>query len=190
MIMQTFTRTDSIGVILSDINVFQAQPEDTEAVLQLLVRTAEWLKSKGSTQWNALLRGEDSHQTPEAIKHGEVYIFMQGSILAGMVMLMQRASAWDVELWGDEGHASSIYLHRLNINREAAGTNLGEAIVHWADSGIHFAGKDRIRLDCIANNAKLNDFYKSCGYEFIGSASNPMGQFNKYEKPIRQDNEA
>ncbi|WP_063845941.1 GNAT family N-acetyltransferase [Paenibacillus sp. FJAT-27812] len=182
--MPTFSRTDSIGIIQPNITVFQARPEDTDAVLQLLVRTAEWLKSKGSTQWSGLLQGEDSHQTPEAIKRGEVYIFMQENILAGMVMLMQRESAWDRELWGDEGHSSSIYLHRLNINREAAGKNLGEAIVHWADSGIQFAGKDRIRLDCIANNPRLNAFYVSCGYECKGSASNPMGEFNKYEKLI------
>ena len=59
---------------------------------------------------------------------------------------------------------------------------MGEAIVNWAGSGIHFPGKDRIRLDCIANNEKLNAFYRSCGYAFKGSAANPMGVFNKYEK--------
>ncbi|MDQ8733954.1 GNAT family N-acetyltransferase [Paenibacillus sp. LHD-38] len=180
--MSAFTRTDSIGIIQSDIKVFQAKPEDTEAVLQLLVQTAEWLRSKGSKQWSGLLHGEDSHQTQEAIKRGEVYIFLQGSMLAGMVMLMQQESAWDRGLWGDEGHESSVYLHRLNINREAAGKGLGEAIVRWSDSGIHFPGKDRIRLDCIASNAKLNQFYLDCGYEFKGSASNEISTFNKYEK--------
>lgn len=180
--MSIFTRTDHIGVIQPDINVYQAKPEDTEAVLQLLIQTAEWLKSKGSTQWSGLLKGEDSHQTPEAIKRGEVYLFRQGNRLAGMVMLMQQASAWDRELWGEEGHEQSIYLHRLNINREVAGKNLGEAIVDWAGSGIHFEGKDRIRLDCIANNPKLNAFYLSCGYEHKGLSSNAMGEFNLYEK--------
>ncbi|WP_028612336.1 GNAT family N-acetyltransferase [Paenibacillus harenae] len=187
--MSSYTRTNSIGIIQPDVKIFQANEEDTPAVLQLLVRTAEWLQSKGSTQWNGLLRGEDSHRTPEAVKRGEVYIFIQGSVLAGMVMLMQEASAWDRELWGDEGHESSVYLHRLNINREASGKKLGEAIVRWAASGIHFAGKDRIRLDCIANNAKLNDFYRSCGYEYIGSVSNAMGEFSKYEKLVHRSPE-
>jgi len=181
--MSIITRTDQIGVIKPNIKVYQAKPEDTEAVLRLLIQTAEWLKSKGSTQWSGLLKGEDSHQTPEAIKRGEVYIFMQDNRLTGMVMLMQKASAWDRQLWGEEGHEQSIYLHRLNVNREVAGKNLGEAIVDWAGSGIHFAGKDRIRLDCIANNEKLNAFYRSLGYEYKGSAVNAMGEFNLYEKP-------
>ncbi|WP_139991844.1 MULTISPECIES: GNAT family N-acetyltransferase [Paenibacillus] len=183
--MSANTHTDPIGTILNDIKVFQAKPEDTAEVLELLIQTAQWLKSKGSTQWGGLLHGVDSHQTPEAIKRGEVYIFIQGSVLVGMVMLMQQASAWDRELWGDEGHENSVYLHRLNINREAAGKDLGEAIVHWADSGIHFSGKDRIRLDCIANNEKLNRFYLNCGYTFIGSATNASGEFNKYEKLVK-----
>ncbi|MGO4548319.1 GNAT family N-acetyltransferase [Paenibacillus sp. 2TAB23] len=179
--MTNSIQTGSLGSIKPDIEVFRARPEDTEAVLQLLVQTAEWLRSKGSRQWSGLLQGEDSHQTPEAIKRGEVYLFMQGSMLAGIVMLMQKESAWDRELWGAEGHESAIYLHRLAINREAAGKNVGEAIVRWAASGIVFEGKDRIRLDCIANNAKLNAFYLNCGYAYKGTAVNAMGEFNKYE---------
>jgi hypothetical protein len=182
-----FTQSEPIGIIQNHIKVFQAKEEDTAAVLQLLVNTAEWLKSKGSTQWSALLQGEDSHQTPEAIKRGEVYLFVHEHTLLGMVMLMQQASPWDRELWGEAGHESSVYLHRLNINRAAAGTNLGQAIVSWASTGIHFPGKDRIRLDCIANNPKLNDFYRdSCSYEFKGTASNPVGEFNLYEKIVSQ----
>lgn len=180
--MSLFTRTNQIGTIHSDVKVFQAKIEDTEAVLQLLVQTAQWLKSKGSTQWSGLLEGDDSHQTPEAIKRGEVYIFMQGNLLAGMVMLKEHGSAWDHELWGDEDYERAVYLHRLNINREIAGKHLGEAIVNWSSSGIHFDGKDRIRLDCIANNEKLNAFYLSSGYEYKGSASNALGTFNLYEK--------
>ncbi|MBD2869046.1 GNAT family N-acetyltransferase [Paenibacillus arenilitoris] len=187
--MTTFTRPDPIGIIQPDIKVYQAREADTQAVAQLLVRTAEWLKSQGSAQWNALLRGEDSHNTPEAIKRGEVYLFMKGDMLAGMVMLMQKASAWDRQLWGEEGHESSVYLHRLNINREAAGGGLGEAIVRWADSGIAFDGKDRIRLDCIASNPKLNELYKRCGYTYAGSASNAMGVYSKYEKRIGDSSE-
>lgn len=182
--MPSSTRMNPIGVIEPDIHVFQAKPEDTEAVLQLLISTAEWLRSKGSSQWNALLRGEDSHRTPEAIARGEVYIFEKGGVLAGMVMLMQKASSWDQELWREEGHESSIYLHRLNINREVAGGNLGEAIVRWAESGIRFPGKDRIRLDCVAGSAKLNEFYLKCGYTYIGTAVNGMGEYSKFEKVI------
>jgi len=59
-------------------------------------------------------------------------------------------------------------LHRLIVNRDYAGQELGFAILSWIDNGIQFTGKDRIRLDCIAHNEKLNNFYKQCGYNNIG----------------------
>ncbi|TJY42265.1 GNAT family N-acetyltransferase [Cohnella pontilimi] len=159
----------------------KAQLEDTDAVKRLLVRTAEWLKSKGSTQWSGLLHGEDYHDTAGAIRRGDVYVFHVGGVLAGTVILLQQPSAWDRDLWGDEGHEPSIYLHRLAINRELGGTGLGTRIMRWAETGIRFPGKDRIRLDCIADNPVLNRFYSGLGYEFKGTA--PTG-FNLYEKKL------
>jgi ribosomal protein S18 acetylase RimI-like enzyme len=164
------------------IQAYQATHEDTAEVTQLLVRTAQWLQSRGSTQWNGLLRGEDSLNTPEAINRGDVYVFRQGNILMGMVMLLQHPNAWDKELWGEEGHESSLYMHRLAINREYAGQEVGRLMMQWAESGVAFPGKDRIRLDCIANNPVLNAFYQGLGYEIKGLASNPVGEFNLYEK--------
>ncbi len=166
--MSSIIRRDHLGVLGSETKAYLAKQEDTQAASGASGSTAEWLKSTGSTQWSGLLQGEDSHNTPEAIKRGEVYIFMQGSMLAGMVMLLQRESAWDAELWGEEGHESSIYLHRLNINRAAAGKNLGEQIVRWGRFRNPVCRKRSDWLDCIANNPKLNDFYRRCGYAYKG----------------------
>lgn len=72
----------------------QAKPENTEAVMSLLVETAEWLQSQGSSQWNALLKGEDSHDTAGAIRRGDVFVFKKGDEIAGMVILMVQPSPW------------------------------------------------------------------------------------------------
>jgi ribosomal protein S18 acetylase RimI-like enzyme len=162
-----------------DITVRQAAPDQTAEVTQLLVLTAEWLQSKGSNQWSSLLRGDDYHDTAGAIRRGDVFVFHQGEVLAGMVILLQRPSQWDVKLWGEEGHETAVYLHRLSINRQFGGTGLGAKMMRWAESGIRFPGKDRIRLDCIADNPLLNEFYRGLGYEWKGSAP---GGFNLYEK--------
>jgi hypothetical protein len=162
-----------------EITASQAKSEQTEAVKQLLIQAAGWLKARGSTQWSGLLQGEDYHDTAGAIERGDVFVFYKGDVLAGTVILLQRPSAWDQDLWGDEGHEEAVYLHRLAINRDFGGTGLGAGIMRWAESGIRFPGKDRIRLDCIADNAVLNGFYSRLGYEFMGTT--PTG-FNKYEK--------
>ncbi|PAD76846.1 GNAT family N-acetyltransferase [Paenibacillus campinasensis] len=161
----------------------QAQPEHTEAVMGLLLETARWLKSKGSDQWSGLLEGKDSHDTPSAIERGEVFVAMDGEQVAGMVILMKQPSQWDYSLWGDKAHPEdrALYLHRLAINRQYANSGLGEAILRWCDAGIRFEGKDRVRLDCIANNPTLNAFYSGNGYRFVGT----NGEFNIYEKPVQ-----
>ncbi|MFC4099511.1 GNAT family N-acetyltransferase [Paenibacillus xanthanilyticus] len=160
----------------------QATPEDTEAVLALLLGTAKWLQSTGSTQWSALLRGEDSHDTPAAIRRGETFVFAaEDGELAGVFILMQQPSPWDRDLWGElaENGESAFYLHRLAINRRFAGRRLGEAMMRWAESGIQFGGKTLVRLDCIASNEALNRFYSGLGYAFRGATNG----FNLYEKP-------
>ncbi|BBI34214.1 GNAT family N-acetyltransferase [Cohnella abietis] len=165
-------------------SVKQAEPEDTQAIMRLLVNTAEWLLSKGSSQWNALLRGEDSHNTPEAIEQGEVFIFKQDTQLVGMFMLQKEQSKWDRELWGEETDKSSVYLHRLAINRKFAGKGIGKQMMLWVNSGIPYPGKNTIKLDCASNNTILNAFYRELGYDFKGLAVNEYGEFSKFEKKI------
>jgi ribosomal protein S18 acetylase RimI-like enzyme len=173
-----------------DIRASQAQPDDTPAVTNLLVRTAEWIRSLGSTQWQGLLQGEDSHDTPAAIRRGDVFAFKSGDTLVGIMLLFRHPSAWDRELWGVEGHESSIYLHRLAINRDFAGRGLGEQMLRWADSGIEFPVKDRIRLDCMADIPYLKAFYRKAGYTFKGEAANHLGRFNLFEKGVSIDGTA
>lgn len=148
----------------------KAEEADTPGVQALLLQTAKWLRSKGSTQWNALLRGEDTHNTADSILSGDVYLFKEGGELAGMVTLLRAASAWDKTLWGGVGHEGTIYLHRLAINRAYGGRGLGASILRWVDHGIRFDGARRIRLDCIASNERLNSFYRAAGYTYRGTS--------------------
>ncbi|AZN42026.1 GNAT family N-acetyltransferase [Paenibacillus albus] len=164
------------------IRVVQAKPSDAVDVMNLLVETARWLQSKGSTQWSALLSGDDHHNVTGHIEKGELFMFKDGDTLAGIVLLMQVPGEWDHSLWGPDGHESIVYLHRLAINRNYAKQGLGADIVKWAEEGVSFPGKDRIRLDCIANNETLNKFYSGIGYTYKGTS--PSG-FCLYEKALK-----
>lgn len=148
----------------------QATLKDASAVTQSLRQTALWLQSTGSTQWGDLIDGEDKHGTNHAIERGEVFIFRQQGQeeLAGMVILFQNPSEWDINLWKGHNLTSSIFLHRLNINRNVAGKGFGEAIMNWVANDIRFPGKDTVRLDCIATNEHLFAFYTRMGYKHQG----------------------
>ncbi|WP_145412617.1 N-acetyltransferase [Paenibacillus xylanexedens] len=179
----THTFTIHSQYINDGFQAVQAQPEDTEEVLSLLAETASWLKSKGSSQWNALLQGEDSHDTPSAIRRGDVFVFKKEAQIAGMVILMQKPSPWDLKLWGDQAHAEdgAIYLHRLAIRRKYARTGLGKSILEWSSRGIQFENKSLVRLDCGADNVTLNTFYAGNGFRYAGKHDG----FSIYEKPVK-----
>ncbi|MGG1571686.1 GNAT family N-acetyltransferase [Fictibacillus sp. NRS-1165] len=176
--MKNFTIINA--AVNDEVLAYQASAEDTQEVMGLLVNTAQWLKSKGSTQWSELLEGKDVHGMARSILEGDVFIFKnKESKIAGVVMLPQKASAWDLELWGED-HQAAIYLHRLAIDRNAAGKNLGGDILNWVTNSISFSGKSVIRLDCIASNESLNRFYRGAGFTFRGTSESG---FNIYDKP-------
>ncbi|PYE52350.1 GNAT family N-acetyltransferase [Paenibacillus barcinonensis] len=168
--------------IHDNFRAVQAGPEDTDDVQSLLLETALWLQSQGSSQWSALLDGEDSHNTPAAIRRGDVFIFKKEAEIAGMVILMQKPSPWDCKLWGDKAHAldGALYLHRLAIRRKYAHTGLGKSILLWSINGIKFEHKSLVRLDCGASNATLNAFYARNGFSFV----NESDGFSMYERAV------
>ncbi|PWV95206.1 acetyltransferase (GNAT) family protein [Paenibacillus cellulosilyticus] len=171
--------------VIDRIVAVQSTAEDAPAIMDLLLKTAQWLNSKGSTQWGALLHGEDAHHSVESARRGDVYLFKDGDTLAGIVMLLRSPSPWDIELWGEEGHEGAVYLHRLAINRDYSGRNLGEAILQWVHTGIRFDGKDRIRLDCNDSNPLLDQFYRSAGYTYMGHADKGFFLFERMQPTLQ-----
>ncbi|HIW31152.1 MAG TPA: GNAT family N-acetyltransferase [Candidatus Paenibacillus intestinavium] len=168
--------------VFEDFHAFQATAEDMNVIRDLIVHTVNWLKSMGSTQWNSLPNEQDDHYLANAIANGEVIVFRKTGTdaLAGSVILQQHPGDWDRKLWGAIAASKNdaIYLHRLIVNREYSSRELGSHILSWIDQSIQFTGRDRIKLDCIAHNEKLNAFYMRCGFTYMGETDG----FIIYEK--------
>ncbi len=55
----------------------------------------------------------------------------------------------------------------------------------WAENKIKTSGKNNIRIDCIASNKKLDNYYVSRGYEFVRKHEYCDGVIgNLYEKSV------
>lgn len=157
-----------------------ATEADRQDIHNLLLQTARWLESRGSKQWSALLNGHDVHGTAEAVAAGNVFVFRRGNELSGMVILFAEPTVWDCELWAGEESEKAVYLHRLAIARAHAGSGLGSQILEWAISGICFAGREVMRLDCMAGVGALDRFYRSHGFDYLGERKG----FNIYQRPL------
>ena len=149
------------------LKIETAQQKDYELVLSILTETAEWLAAKGSSQWSDLLSGKDVHNTQRAIERNEVYLVKQDQQVMGMFVLWDEQSAWDKTLWGiDESH-HTYYLHRITLTKNAHGKNLGKSLMEAALEISRIDQKEKVRLDCMADNLYLNTFYKKSGFKLL-----------------------
>ncbi|MBC6314341.1 GNAT family N-acetyltransferase [Listeria grandensis] len=162
--------------------VKEASVSEEASLQQLMIDTASWLKSRGSSQWSDILEGMDVHGLSDRIRDGEVFLVLRGAEITAAFILRKTASDWDARLWNDHGKdAPARYLHRLMIAREWSGKNLSQAILDWASKEAEHTGHVAVRLDCIADNQKLNTLYQNAGFINIATVDG----FCIYEKKRR-----
>ncbi|WP_027109085.1 GNAT family N-acetyltransferase [Lacticigenium naphthae] len=175
----------------NEIRVYQAKSKDLPLIQFFLHETAQWLKDKGSKQWNGILEGKDTHNTPQAIEKGEVYIVDLDNEPAGMFVLWDHQSEWDQELWGVDTSFDYYYLHRVTIHRKHAGKGLADKLLYKAIEVAQADHKKAVRLDCLATNAYLNQMYSRAGFEKVGitkehDAGEQIADFNLYEVDLEK----
>lgn len=149
--------------MISDEVVRRAAPDEGATVLAVLDDAAGWLAGRGVVQWPGSFR-------PEWIEPG---------LSAGDVWLVERAGSvvatltlrWTDPLWPDDGRAG--YLHRFAVRRAAAG--LGRSLLDWAAGAVRDRGRDRLRLDCGADNRGLRAYYEAAGFAHRGDVEIPSG---------------
>lgn len=159
------------------MQIRQAQPQELAKVNEILYETAQWLQQKGHTQWSEILEGSDKHQLTQALAQQEVYFFLKEENIVGLAALWNQPSAWDQMLWRDKAGADATiyYIHRVAIRPKYRGQQLGAALLQAIKT--HFADRATVlRLDCIADNPKLTDFYHSNGFSKVGYGENQQRQ--------------
>ncbi len=114
-----------------------------------------------------------------SMARGEVYLAWRDRREIGTVTV----SSSDPMIWPDRS-ADAAYVHRLAIRRVFGGLGYGRAILEWAEGSAQSAGKKRVRLDCVADNAGLRHYYEQAGYAYAGDAERAGFRLSRYEKPL------
>ncbi|MBC6309213.1 GNAT family N-acetyltransferase [Listeria sp. FSL L7-1582] len=161
------TNKNNISLGNSIFTMQEASVSDEASLQQLMIDTASWLKNSGSSQWSDILEGKDVHGLKNRIRDGEVFLVRETKSkgIAAAFILRKTASEWDERLWRDHGYQTPArYLHRLMIARAFAGQNLSQALLDWAAIESAQNNYQYLRLDCIADNQKLNTLYQNAGF--------------------------
>ncbi|MGV3464374.1 MAG: GNAT family N-acetyltransferase [Heyndrickxia sp.] len=157
-----------------------ASDTDSNQIITLLKEIAQWLKENQIDQWRYLLEGGDDEEIRQAISNQLTYKVLEGNNLIGTFTLSPTQSEWDIHIFGEERVPDSLYLHRLAVAPEYMGKGIGKNIMQWILENVQI-DKAYLKLDCVANNMKLFQFYQNNGFDYVGETDS----HSKYQKRIR-----
>lgn len=155
-----------------------AEEDESNLVINMLKEVAQWMKNNEINQWQYLLAGGDDEEIKQAILDKKTYILLKDNKLIATFTLSSVQSEWDEHIFGKEINSDSLYLHRLAVIPAHMKQGIGESILVWIQQ--NFSDKKYLKLDCVSNNKKLNDFYKNNGFEYLGE----IDKHSKFQKVL------
>jgi len=160
-----------------------ARVSDAPILVEMRDRIARWMASRGIEQWDPGEVGVE--QLTAQIVAGELFVVRSDDRLLAAVRVV-----WDDRLvWGDDPEAAG-YIHGLMVDER--GTGLGSRVLDWAERRIFGQGCTVVRLDCVASNHRLRQYYRERGYieagrrDFPDRAWRPVMKFEKREHGLHR----
>jgi GNAT superfamily N-acetyltransferase len=89
----------------------------------------------------------------------------------------------DPVFWG-EMPPDAGYVHKLAVRPTYAGQKIGLEMLRWAEATARKAGKRFLRLNCLAEDMKIRDYYEHAGFLYKGNVAGPKAMATLYEKVL------
>ncbi|WP_052098514.1 GNAT family N-acetyltransferase [Paenibacillus stellifer] len=169
--------TGEVMTSIGSLTVRRVQENQTEAAVKLLRDAAGWMQTTGLTQWNPeqFTDGEVRRYFTER----EVYMAFKDDIPAAVFTLQFG----DPQYWGSQSDDRYAYLHRLAVALPFRGSGIGGELLKYAAVNAKSCGHRGLRLDTIEYNVKLNRYYQTQGFRYMGTNDAGGGRLvNLYEK--------
>jgi len=158
-----------------------AGPDDLEIVLAILDDAAVRLNARGIRQW--------SSPSPEGLRNlmereiHRQHVYLARTTEDGRAVGTVRFEWTNPPLWrGYPGDAG--YVYSLAIGSDMAGLGIGALILEWAREHIRSRDKRFFRLDCVATNLKMREYYEKLSFALRGTATHQGYQAALYEMKL------
>jgi ribosomal protein S18 acetylase RimI-like enzyme len=171
---------------MTALRIISAQPDDLGRYVDLLEEVADWLALRGIKQWRPGSFRLSVDYYAESINQGEVQLAFCGEALVGTLRLLLREPI----VWPEIVEDDAVYVYSLAVRRTWADQRLGRRLLDWASQRASSLGRAFVRLDCVADNAFLRDYYTRAGFaergEVVAQFPAPVGalRLRRYEKQI------
>jgi GNAT superfamily N-acetyltransferase len=146
------------------VRVRAARPDEIYVVVGLWQEAGYWLSAHGIDQWQYPPRRAVIEANIAAKDECWICESNRGDVI-GTITVDRNA---DPEFWApSDSPDDALYVHRMIVRREAAGTEIGSALMDWASHRAAAAGKQWLRLDAWRSNPRLQHYYAERGFELV-----------------------
>ncbi len=145
-----------------DYEISLAREEDLEEFHKIILSRCKWLEKNNINQWKITsypIRF-DINYFKEHINN--LYIIKKNNKVLGGFLFKDS----DEQYWSDSIKVNAYYIHHLVTKINTHG--LGKILIKFALNKAKKDNKEYLRLDCVADNKKLNEYYKKLGFKYSG----------------------
>lgn len=155
-----------------------AQRADLPTVLEIVTEAAAWVKAKGiDDQWPSPPNKFWRQRLTGMVERSEMFTVGIVKNRFGIVRITEHNRHWP-----DDGLA--LYVGMLALRTEMHGQGLGAHILTWATLKARREGKHFLRLDCLASNSRLRQYYEAQGFVYRGLLQSGEYTGAKYEREL------
>ena len=97
------------------------------------------------------------------MKENKLFIAKKDGVVVGGFLLKEK----DYDYWSDCDNVKAYYIHHFVTKIGEKG--LGKIMIDFAQKESIKNKKEYLRLDCVFDNKKLNNYYQKLNFENIGS---------------------
>lgn len=142
------------------MEIHNSLPEDIDAIFGLYEMATAYQQYLGRTDWKGFER---------ALVEREIAEKRQWKIVEdGTIACVFVTTFSDPYIWQERNEDPSVYLHRIATHEHYRGRGYVKQIAQWAEQYARDNGKSFVRMDTMSGNEKLNAYYESCGFTYLG----------------------
>ena len=145
------------------MQIVNANLNDATTIFDLYDKAIEFQKTKFDKYW----LGFDIALVEKEIAENRLWKIVTRDEIACIFSVAFS----DPLLWGEREDSSAIYIHRIVTNPLFRGRGFAKIITDWAIKYGQSLGKKFVRMDTWADNQKLIDYYRGCGFAFLGTTT-------------------
>lgn len=142
--------------------IILATDEDIIEFHKIIMSRCKWLEEKNINQWKITSYPIKYDINYFMEQRNNLYIIKKEKKVCGGMLLKTN----DEEYWYDSNEVNAYYIHHLATKIGTKG--LGKELIKFAINKSKKDNKNYLRLDCVAQNDKLNEYYKQLGFEYNG----------------------